>query len=260
MNTGICVLVRYGNCCPLVGTWQIWSGSDPKRARILLTLRNAPAYPSDLAQTLNISRQSFSNNLACLRGCGLVVAVPEGRRTRYELADAKIGHALTDLLAVVLAVDPEYCAATGERRRILSAGTGASSSALIGFGLDSVVEVSSAAALAWQFSAHDPQTGETTALRIIALSFFALAAFVATNALTSVAMGTVAEHSSVGIVLAALSLAIMPLLSWAQRRAGGELGPRSVVADSKQTLLCTYLSAALLVGLLLNSALGWAWG
>ncbi|MDJ0318722.1 MULTISPECIES: ArsR/SmtB family transcription factor [Arthrobacter] len=85
--------------------------SDPKRARILLTLRNAPAYPSDLAQTLNISRQSLSNNLACLRGCGLVVAVPEGRRTRYELADAKIGHALTDLLAVVLTVDPEYCAA-----------------------------------------------------------------------------------------------------------------------------------------------------
>lgn len=85
--------------------------SDPKRARILLTLRNAPAYPSDLAETLGISRQSLSNNLACLRGCGLVVAVPEGRRTRYELADAKIGHALADLLAVVLAVDPDYCAA-----------------------------------------------------------------------------------------------------------------------------------------------------
>lgn len=84
--------------------------SDPKRARILLTLRDAPAYPSDLAQTLGISRQSLSNNLACLRGCGLVVAVPEGRRTRYELVDAKIGHALADLLAVVLTVDPEYCA------------------------------------------------------------------------------------------------------------------------------------------------------
>ncbi|MDJ0318721.1 MULTISPECIES: cation diffusion facilitator family transporter [Arthrobacter] len=181
------------------------------------------------------------------------------------------------------ATNPLYTRApTGERRRILnrrirlfiaatisyniveavialSAGTGASSSALIGFGLDSIVEVSSAAALAWQFSAHDPQTRERTALRIIALSFFALAAFVATDALTSLSMGTVAEHSSVGIVLAALSLAIMPLLSWAQRRAGRELGSRSAVADSKQTLLCTYLSAVLLVGLLLNSALGWAW-
>lgn len=86
--------------------------SDPKRARILLTLRDAPAYPSDLADALGISRQSLSNNLACLRGCGLVVAVPEGRRTRYELADAKIGHALADLLEVVLAVDPEHCAAS----------------------------------------------------------------------------------------------------------------------------------------------------
>lgn len=86
--------------------------SDPKRARILLTLRNAPAYPSELADALGISRQSLSNNLACLRGCGLVVAVPEGRRTRYELADAKIGHALADLLEVVLAVDPEHCAAS----------------------------------------------------------------------------------------------------------------------------------------------------
>lgn len=85
--------------------------SDPKRARILLTLREAPSYPSELAEELGISRQSLSNNLACLRGCGLVVAVPEGRRTRYELADARIGHALTDLLDVVLAVDPEYCAA-----------------------------------------------------------------------------------------------------------------------------------------------------
>ncbi|WP_269937105.1 ArsR/SmtB family transcription factor [Arthrobacter sp. HY1533] len=86
--------------------------SDPKRARILLTLRDAPAYPSELAEALGISRQSLSNNLACLRGCGLVVAVPEGRRTRYELADAKIGHALADLLEVVLAVDPEHCAAS----------------------------------------------------------------------------------------------------------------------------------------------------
>ena len=68
-----------------------------------------------------------------------------------------------------------------------------------------------------------------------------------------------ARHSTVGIVLAALSLMIMPVLSYAQRRAGRALGSLSAVADSKQTLLCTYLSAVLLVGLLLNSTLGWAW-
>lgn len=84
--------------------------SDPTRCRILLALRDAPAYPSDLADVLGVSRQGLSNHLACLRGCGLVVAVPEGRRTRYELADPKLHNALTELLAVVLATDPEHCA------------------------------------------------------------------------------------------------------------------------------------------------------
>lgn len=84
--------------------------SDPTRTQILLALRDAPAYPSDLAETLAVSRQSLSNHLACLRGCGLVVAVPEGRRTRYELADSKLGNALTELLAVVLTTDPDHCA------------------------------------------------------------------------------------------------------------------------------------------------------
>lgn len=138
-------------------------------------------------------------------------------------------------------------------------GVGASSSALIGFGLDSIVEVTSAAAVAWQFSAREPETREKTALRIIAFSFFGLAAFVTTDALSSLIAGREAEHSPGGIILAAISLAIMPVLSWAQRRAGRELGSRSAVADSKQTLLCTYLSAVLLVGLLLNSLLGWSW-
>lgn len=82
--------------------------SDPTRVRILVALRDAPAYPSDLAESLGVSRQSLSNHLSCLRGCGLVVAVPEGRRSRYELVDAKLGHALTDLLGIVLAVDPDH--------------------------------------------------------------------------------------------------------------------------------------------------------
>ena len=141
----------------------------------------------------------------------------------------------------------------------LGEGTRVSSTALIGFGLDSVIEVSSAAAVAWQFSARDPQARERVALRIIALSFFGLAAFVSVEAVRSLLGVVEARHSVVGIVLAAVSLAIMPVLSLAQRRAGRELGSASAVADSKQTLLCTYLSAVLLVGLVLNGLFGWAW-
>ncbi|WP_037698983.1 cation transporter [Streptomyces scabiei] len=144
----------------------------------------------------------------------------------------------------------------------ITAGTIASSTALIGFGLDSVIEVSSAAAVAWQFSAREHavrEAREKTALRIIALSFFALAAYVTVDSVRALAGTSEAEHSTPGIVLAALSLAVMPFLSAAQRRAGRELGSASAVADSKQTLLCTYLSAVLLAGLLANSLLGWSW-
>ena len=141
----------------------------------------------------------------------------------------------------------------------LAEGTRVSSSALIGFGLDSVIEVASAAAVAWQFSAKDPETREKAALRFIAYSFFALAAYVTVDAVLTLAGLQEARPSVIGIVLAALSLAIMPVLSLAQRRAGRELGSLSAVADSKQTLLCTYLSAVLLVGLVLNSLLGWSW-
>ncbi|WP_253662760.1 cation transporter [Williamsia maris] len=141
----------------------------------------------------------------------------------------------------------------------LTEGARVSSTALVGFGLDSVIEVSSAAAVAWQFSASDPQRRERTALRIIAVSFFALAAYVSVDAVGSLVGTSNAEHSRIGIGLAAVSLAVMPGLSWLQRRAGRELGSRSAVADSKQTLLCTYLSAVLLVGLVLNSVLGWSW-
>jgi divalent metal cation (Fe/Co/Zn/Cd) transporter len=141
----------------------------------------------------------------------------------------------------------------------LTEGARVSSSALIGFGLDSVIEVSSAAAVAWQFAGRDPEAREKVALRVIALSFYGLAAFVTVDAVRALMGVGEARHSTVGIVLAAFSLAIMPILSWAQRRTGRELGSISAVADSKQTLLCTYLSAVLLVGLVLNSALGWSW-
>jgi Co/Zn/Cd efflux system component len=141
----------------------------------------------------------------------------------------------------------------------LWAGNVADSAALIGFGLDSVIEVTSALALSWQFSAKDPERREHLTLRIIAISFFALAAFVTADAVRALTGGEEAQHSTPGILIAALSLAIMPVLSWAQRRAGRELGSRTAVADSKQTLLCTYLSGVLLVGLVLNSTLGWWW-
>lgn len=96
------VLARFG-----------YAVSDPTRARILLALAQAPAYPSDLAESLAVSRQSMSNHLTCLRGCGLVVAVPDGRRSLYELADQRLGHAIKDLIGVVLAVDPSCCAPDG---------------------------------------------------------------------------------------------------------------------------------------------------
>lgn len=146
-----------------------------------------------------------------------------------------------------------------EAAAALWAGSVADSSALIGFGLDSVIEVASALALSWQFSAKDPERREQLTLRIIAVSFFALAAFVAVDAVRSLFGAGEPRHSPIGIVIAALSLAIMPVLSWLQRRAGRELGSRTAVADSKQTLLCTYLSAVLLAGLLLNSTMGWWW-
>ncbi|MEE9094767.1 ArsR/SmtB family transcription factor [Pseudarthrobacter phenanthrenivorans] len=97
------VLARFGHAV-----------ADPTRARVLLALAEGASYPSDLAESVGVSRQSMSNHLTCLRGCGLVVAVPDGRRSRYELADAAIGHAIRDLITVVLAVDPACCAPDGE--------------------------------------------------------------------------------------------------------------------------------------------------
>lgn len=91
-------LVRFGHAL-----------SDATRSRVLLRLRTGPAYPADLADELGVSRQKMSNHLACLRGCGLVAVVPEGRRARYELADAGIGRALDDLMGLVLTVDPSCC-------------------------------------------------------------------------------------------------------------------------------------------------------
>ena len=98
--THVSVLARFGHAL-----------SDPTRARLLLALREAPGYPAQLADLLGVTRQNLSNHLACLRGCGLVVAVPAGRRSRSELAAPRLGHAVGDLLGLVLTIDPTVCPA-----------------------------------------------------------------------------------------------------------------------------------------------------
>ncbi|WP_353113197.1 cation transporter [Microbacterium sp.] len=139
------------------------------------------------------------------------------------------------------------------------AGVLASSAALIGFGLDSVVEVLSALAVAWQFSRRDPERWERVTVRAIGVAFFALAAYVGVEAVRALTGVDAAERSPLGLALTAISLIVMPVLAWAEFRTGRELGSRSVQADAKQLLLCVYLSAAVFLGLLLNALFGWWW-
>ncbi|MGO4663963.1 cation transporter [Terrabacter sp. 2TAF16] len=141
----------------------------------------------------------------------------------------------------------------------ITSGRVADSTALVGFGLDSTVEVMSGLVILWQFGHPVPEEREHLARRLIAVSFFALAAYVTVESVRAVVAREQPDTSVVGIALAALSLAVMPLLSQWQRRTGRELGSGAVVADGTQTLLCTYLSGVLLVGLLANALLGWWW-
>ena len=141
----------------------------------------------------------------------------------------------------------------------ISSGVAASSAALIGFGLDSVIEVLSAAAVAWQFTRRDPDRWEKPTLRVIAVSFFLLAAYVGVSAVLSLAGAVEPRHSTVGLILTAVSVVIMPVLSLIEYRTGRELGSATAMADSRQTLICSLLSAAVLLGLALNSLFGWAW-
>lgn len=139
------------------------------------------------------------------------------------------------------------------------AGVLASSAALIGFGLDSIVEVLSAVAIAWQFTRKDPERWEKVTVRAIGVAFFALAAYVTVDAISSLVSNEGPEASPLGIGITALSLIVMPLLAWYEIRTGRELGSKSVLADARQLLLCVYLSGAVFVGLILNSLLGWWW-
>ncbi|HEX2177030.1 MAG TPA: cation transporter [Nocardioidaceae bacterium] len=177
--------------------------------------------------------------------------------------------------ATARATDPMQATRLGRRAQLLaaasvsynlveavvaiSAGMVAGSVALVGCGLDSVVEVSSGLVILWQFRHRLPESRERQALRLLAFSFFALAAYVGVESVRALLLGTEADASPIGIGLAIASLLVMPFLSWAQRRTGKELGSNAVVADGTQTLLCTYLSAVLLAGLVLNATLGWSW-
>jgi len=139
----------------------------------------------------------------------------------------------------------------------LTAGTRASSTALIGFGLDSVIEVSSAVAVAWQFAGRDPERREKTALRVIALSFFALAAYLTIEGIRDLVTGAQPQESVPGLAIAAAALLVMPGLAVAKRRTGRALDNRTLIADSAETAFCAATSAATLAGVGLNAWLGW---
>jgi divalent metal cation (Fe/Co/Zn/Cd) transporter len=141
----------------------------------------------------------------------------------------------------------------------IGAGAVASSIALVSFGLDSTVEVLSASVIVWQMTRDMPEDREARALRLIAVSFFALAGYVTVQAAFDLITRSEPDTSRVGIVLAAVSLLVMPVLAALKRRNGRRLGSNSVVADSQQTMLCTYLSAVLLMGLVLNATVSWWW-
>jgi hypothetical protein len=219
--------------------------------------------------------------VACLRASrtraplGYVRARGSGRTEWASLTNSRAGHRS-------VTTGPALYVVTASRRRrldrraqrlagasvaynlaeavvALSAGASAGSVALIGFGLDSVVEISSGLVILWQFRQVIPDERERQALRLIGLAFFALAAYVTFESGRTLLGSGAPRPSNLGIGIAVASLLIMPALSWAQRRTGRELGSGSVVADSKQTLLCTFLSAALLGGLVLNATVGWHW-
>jgi divalent metal cation (Fe/Co/Zn/Cd) transporter len=146
----------------------------------------------------------------------------------------------------------------------IGAGIAASSIALVGFGFDSTVEVSSAVIVVWQLrgerrGGYDEER-ERRALRLIAISFFALALYVSVEAVRDLFfVSAVADESIVGIVLAALSLGIMPVLAVAKRRVAAQLRSPTLRADAAETMVCTWLSAVLLGGLALNAVAGWWW-
>ena len=139
----------------------------------------------------------------------------------------------------------------------VGAGVFAGSIALVGFGIDSAIEVSSGAIILWRLSSGEHR--EKLALKLIGGSFLALAAYVTFDAIKSLWFREPPEASYLGIAIAALSLVVMPVLARAKRSVAKQLNSRSMQADSRQTDLCAYLSAILLGGLILNAIFGWWW-
>lgn len=143
----------------------------------------------------------------------------------------------------------------------IGSGVLASSIVLVGFGLDSVVEVASALIIAWRLTRHHgDERAERRAVRLIALTFFGIAAYITVDAVLSLA-GVQAEphRTPVGLTLTALSVVVMPLLAWAKRRVAGRLGSVALKADAAETQLCTYLAAVVFVGLAANALVHWWW-
>ena len=140
------------------------------------------------------------------------------------------------------------------------AGLFAGSIALIGFGIDSVIESMSGGILLWRLQVHNAdENREQRALKLVGVSFFLLAVYVAFEATKSLLEREASNASVVGIALAIVSLIVMPLLARAKRRVAARIESRALVADSRQTDICAYLSAILLGGLLLNAFFGWWW-
>ena len=142
----------------------------------------------------------------------------------------------------------------------VAAGVVAGSTSLIGFGIDSAIESSSGAVVLWRFQSesHD-ESRERRALRLVGISFLLLAAYVAYEAVRSLLLRDGPHVSVVGIAIAVLSLIVMPILAREKRKTARRLTSRALEADSRQTMLCTYLSAILLAGLTLNAVFGWWW-
>ena len=187
----------------------------------------------------------------CSAACVPLLSVGSRPETRPVDGGARLRRVMRLELLTIVWMVVEALAGIGS-------GLAAGSAALVGFGLDSVVEVFAAVVVVWQLRGMGEER-ERGALRLIAVSFFLLAAYVGAESLRDLVLAHRPEASPAGIVLAAAAIVLMPLLARAKRRAGEELGSATVVAESSETRLCAYLSAALLVGLALNAALGWWW-
>jgi cation diffusion facilitator family transporter len=204
-----------------------------------------------MAETDVVTRESTDS---CTDGCGcespsslLTAADPRLRRWAWGLTALTIGWNSLEAVVAILS------------------GLLAGSSALVGFGLDSVVEVGSALVIVWRLSrqASDQQANERAekrAVRLIALTFVAIALYVTYDAVRKLlGFGEEPQHSTIGLAITALSLVVMPTLAWAKRKVAAGLESVALKADAAETQLCTYLSAVVLIGLGANSLFGWWW-